>query len=78
MDIFCPNKPTCKLIQDDCTFSTSAQRNFFMEQFCISQDHKWETCKRFQTKSILGFCPDFVLPNACHTVDEIIDEFDSN
>lgn len=77
MDPYCPNKPTCKIVQGDCSVTTNSQRDSFIENFCNSADQKWEECKRFQIKAVLGFCPDFVLPDNCMTVDEVIEEFDT-
>jgi len=74
----CPNYQSCRLINSP-EFNTGKQsREHYFTLYCIDGKQKWWNCKRFQTKEILGFCPDFVLPDTSLTVDEIIDKFDEN
>jgi len=74
----CPNYKTCRLINSAGFNTGKLTKEQYIPVYCINGKQKWESCKRFQTKEILGFCPDFVLPDTNLTMDEIIDKFDEN
>ena len=47
-----------------------------MDTWCRQSEDIWGTCKRYKTKKVLSFCPDFVVPGTELSIDEIIDKFD--
>ena len=73
----CPNYSTCQLIHVSGFVESETLRDTYISNFCINIPENWKNCKRFQTNSILHFCPDFVLPDIPLSVDEIMDRFDN-
>lgn len=75
-DLFCPNLHNCKFINSGKPESCNHEKDFYLTGFCRSEHSNWENCKRLQTKSILDFCPDFVLPDSQMSIDQIMEIFD--
>jgi hypothetical protein len=73
---FCPNLQSCKFINSGVPESVNRGNDFYLTAFCRSENSNWKNCKRFQTKSILDFCPDFIVPDSPWTMDQIIDKVD--
>lgn len=73
----CPNFTTCQLINGVIEIAVE-QKKVYIGLFCRNDQHQWNTCKRLVTKQVLGFCPDFVLPDTTLTTDEILEKFDEN
>ena len=74
-DPFCPNLNNCKFI-NSAEVNGLPERDYYMSHYCRSNDSCWKNCKRFEIKAVLGFCPDFVLPDSRMTIDQIIEMFD--
>jgi len=72
----CPNHSTCQLIHIPGFVQPESLRDSYMEEFCTSGTENWKNCRRLQTHGTLHFCPDFVLPDTCLSVDEIMERFD--
>jgi len=77
-EAFCPNYSSCKLVKPSGLGLTEKLRQQYLDTYCTTEPACWESCKRFQCREILHFCPDFVLPDTDSNVDEIIDQFDNN
>jgi hypothetical protein len=73
----CPNYPTCQLIHIPGFVESETLRESYEKDFCNHGRENWKNCKRLQTHRILHFCPDFVFPDSCLSLDEIIDRFDN-
>lgn len=76
-DYYCPNYSECRLVKSPDFPVSGSDRETYLNAFCQDVNKGWAKCKRFVTKSSLGFCPDFVLPDSNYTNDEIIDKFDN-
>ncbi len=68
----CPNHNTCKLVNSDVVVPDPEKKQFYVDEFCLNEDN-WPSCKRYVTKRALWFCPDWLLPDANMTEDEIIE-----
>jgi len=73
----CPNITTCRLVTTDIVVPEKKVKDHYLEQWCNKEQDIWGNCKRYSTKKVLSFCPDFVLPDTQLSVDEIIDKFDA-
>ncbi len=40
--------------------------------FCLCEETRWSSCKRFMVIDKIGFCPDFVLPNSLLSSEQIM------
>ena len=72
----CPNHKICQIIHLDGFVKDEKTKYFYIKNFCEADKDGWIHCKRFQTKKILNFCPDFVLPDSTYTIDEIMDKLE--
>jgi len=72
----CPNIDVCKLVIITGFTGDEEQQNNYIQDYCRSNNKKWDDCKRWIVKNKFNFCPDFVLPDSELTPDEIIDKFD--
>ena len=72
----CTNYSNCQLISTDRIVSDPLKKLFYINTYCTQDENAWSSCKRYITKAVLSFCPDFVLPDSLFTSAEIIDEFD--
>jgi hypothetical protein len=72
----CPNYDTCQIINIDGLLPDSDMKKHYTDTFCTAKNEAWISCKRYQTKNKLNFCPDFVLPDSDLSIDEIIDKFE--
>ena len=75
---YCPNYASCKLVKANKLEIGDNVRQLYLEKYCSTNSDAWKSCKRFQCKEAIHFCPDFVLPDTKLSIDEIIDQFDSN
>lgn len=73
---FCPNYTMCKLINSDSLLINKKQADQYLCKYCRVGRDKWSICKRYVTKNVLSFCPDFVLPDTTLSIEQIIDKFD--
>lgn len=73
----CPNFNSCRLVNLQEFATGEVSRDEYLESYCVDGPQDWERCKRFQIKKMMGFCPDFVLPDSTFTFDEIIEKFDN-
>jgi hypothetical protein len=76
-DSYCSNYQICRLVTTNAVSEDIKQKINYIRSFCETEKKTWQGCKRFQTKSALGFCPDFVLPDTDISIDEIIEKFDN-
>ena len=74
---FCPNHTSCQIITLDGFIKDPGKKDFYITFYCESSDMNWQSCKRYQTKEILNMCPDFILPDSTHTIDEILDKLEA-
>jgi hypothetical protein len=72
----CPNYNGCQLVNGTIKINLEDQKRY-INLFCINPHGKWQTCKRFVTKSELSFCPDFVLPDTNLSSEGIIEKYDA-
>lgn len=72
----CPNINSCRMLTTDMVVPDSIEKEKLMASWCRQGEETWSNCKRYKTKKILSFCPDFVVPSTDLTVDEIIDKFE--
>ncbi len=73
----CENFEICRLV---CAKDFQIQPNDkagYIRSHCTSGKENWCKCNRYVTKSTLGFCPDFVLPDSEYSTDEVIAKFDN-
>ena len=75
---FCPNYKGCQIINVENFVESKEKKEFYIKNFCEAEESEWSKCRRYQTKEILNFCPEFVLPDSKLTVDEILDKFETN
>jgi len=47
----------------------------YRQLYCDAGVAGWMKCRRYQVKEKTGSCPDRIIPNAPHTVEEIIRRF---
>jgi hypothetical protein len=73
----CPNISTCRLVTTDIVVPQKDVKQQYLKEWCNKDKDIWGDCKRYNTKKVLSFCPDFVLPDTLLSVDEIIDKFDA-
>ena len=73
----CSSFGSCKLVKKDSLGLTEKTREEYIQNYCLSQNRAWETCRRFECRKALHFCPDFVLPDTALSLDEIIEQFDT-
>ena len=74
---YCPNYTNCKLVIDLSIVADIETKEKYLVEYCEDEQHNWSLCKRYLTKQVLNFCPDFVLPDMPLSTDEIIDKFDN-
>jgi len=75
-DVICPNYNDCRLI-NKIDFSVNPDLKYtYLRNYCKSEKDGWTRCTRFLTKSELGLCPDFVMPDTAMSFDEILNEFE--
>jgi len=72
----CPNYNSCRLVNAPEFVYGKLNREEYIATYCVVDEQKWKSCKRFLAKQNMGFCPDFVLPDTRLTIEEIIDKFD--
>lgn len=75
---FCPNYKGCQIINIEGFVKDKEKRKLYLKIFCESNEGNWENCKRYITKKILKFCPDFVLPDSALTMEEIMNKIENN
>ena len=73
---YCPNYQGCKIINIQGFVQNPYEKLVYLNTYCESVEQAWNSCKRYQTKLALNFCPDFVLPDSNFTIDEILDKFE--
>ena len=74
---YCPNYKDCKLVQSDLVIKDNeALKLAYIESYCTDKEKVWNSCKRYQTRMQLQFCPNFVLPDSKLSIDEIMDKYD--
>ncbi len=72
----CPNVESCPVLLFS-YFVEVEQKHFYEKEYCFAGfTDGYSKCKRFQTKQALGFCPEFVLPDAEITLEEIINKYE--
>ncbi len=72
----CPNYGNCQLIHIAGFVESESLREEYMQSYCTNPQEHWQCCKRYQTNSVLHFCPDFVFPDTTLNLSEILDKFD--
>lgn len=72
----CPNINSCRMVSTSEVIPEEDKKKAIIESWCKDSNGKWKTCKRYNTKASLGFCPDFVLPDTDMSIDEIMDKFE--
>jgi len=77
-EAYCPNYSSCKLVKSNGLELDEKVRQQYLDTYCTTKSADWESCKRYQCRKVLHFCPDFVFPDTDSTVDEIVDQFDNN
>ncbi len=40
--------------------------------YCLGEESRWSSCKRFMIIDELGYCPDFVMPNSLLSSEQIM------
>ena len=75
---YCENYDNCKLIKDENFVSPREKRSHFIELYCEDKNKGWEKCNRYNIKKVLGFCPEFVLPDTAYNPEEVITLMDQN
>ena len=70
-EMICPNTPRCPIFNGVLkgTEYTSTYRNLY----CEAGEEGRKKCRRFQVASIMGRCPEQILPNSTKTVEEIVE-----
>ncbi len=71
----CPKKEVCRLINDMIP-EFPGPHDKYLADYCLSGKNNWSKCKRYQTATELGECPDFLLPDTKMSLPEIIDKMD--
>jgi hypothetical protein len=72
----CPNAESCPVLLFS-NFVEVEQKHFYEEKYCFAGFKEgYSKCKRFQTKKVLGFCPEFVFPDSEMTMEEIIIKYE--
>ena len=72
----CPNYQDCRLVITEVVTADEKQKREYLSLYCKKDESHWGNCKRYTTKKILQFCPDFVLPDTLLSIDEIMDKFE--
>jgi len=72
----CPNQKSCQILHVDGFLKDAETKAFYRNSFCEADNAVWNTCKRFQTKTALNLCPDFVMPDSTFSLDEILDRLE--
>lgn len=72
----CPNYANCQLVFMTGFVRPESLRELYIQNYCTALQENWKQCKRYQTSSILHFCPDFVFPDTVLTLNEIMEKFD--
>ena len=75
-DGHCPNINTCRMVRTDVVVPDPDKREQYINRWCKGEKEGWSHCKRYQVKTALGFCPDFVVPDTGMDINEIMDKFD--
>jgi hypothetical protein len=73
---FCPNLQNCNFINSGSAGSDNPEMEYYLSHYCRSGSSNWKNCRRLETKAVLDFCPDFVVPDSQMTIDQIIEMFD--
>ena len=55
--------------------NSSMTTGVYRQLYCDAGVAGWMKCRRYQVKEKTGSCPDRIIPNAPHTVEEIIRRF---
>jgi len=71
----CPNYGGCRLVQTDVVVPDSEKKEEYLSSYCVNEE-TWKTCKRYTIRKALWICPDFVLPDADITEDEVVDRYE--
>jgi len=75
-NIFCPNYSDCQIIKSESIVKDSEKKQHYINNYCESNENGWKDCKRYNTKGVLNFCPDFVLPDTILTINEILNKIE--
>lgn len=75
---FCSNINTCRMVSTELVVPDETIKEQYINNWCRQTEETWLSCKRFDTKKALGFCPDFVVPDTKLSIDEIVEKFDEN
>jgi hypothetical protein len=68
----CPNYKTCRLVNSDEVVADQPMKKKYVRDYCVKEE-AWPSCKRYETKRALWFCPDWVLPDSAMSEEEIIE-----
>ncbi len=66
----CPKTPKCPIFNG--ILKGTEYTETYKRLYCEAGEEGRNKCKRFQVATVVGKCPENILPNSTKTVDEII------
>lgn len=73
----CPGFNECRLVNKTGFAGNENLRKLYLNNYCTSVTQQWKSCKRYETKQLLHFCPDFILPDTSLSMDEILNKIET-
>ncbi len=66
----CPKICSCPLFNEKLQVGEDS-KIIYKKCYCLDEETRWKSCKRFVVAEHMGFCPDYVMPNSLLSFEQI-------